>query len=78
MGLTKIPSVLNFDSKGNNHIKIGISHPNSRDFMSCSSARVILRHILRIAICGIQTDRGDSLLLDAKLANHYATQDLTP
>ena len=39
-------------------------------FTSRSTARVILGQVLRIATCGTRTHRGDSLWLDAKLANH--------
>ena len=34
------------------------------------TARVILGQVLSIATCGTRTHRGDSLWLDAKLANH--------
>ena len=39
-------------------------------FTSRSTARVILGQVLRVATCGTRTHRGDSLWLDAKLANH--------
>ena len=39
-------------------------------FTSRSTARVILGQVLSIVTCGTRTHRGDSLSLDAKLANH--------
>ena len=60
---------------------LGLKHQNyypdtcllfgqSWGFTSRSTARVILGQVLRIATCGTRTHRGDSLWLDAKLANH--------
>ena len=47
-----------------------------RFYKSHSTARVILGQVLSIATCGTRIHRGDSLWLDAKLTNHYATEGL--
>ena len=50
--------------------QLGLVKGQSWGFTSRSTARVILGQVLRIATCGTRTHRGDSLWLDAKLANH--------
>ena len=46
-------------------------------FTARSTARTILGQVLSIATCGSQTHTEvTSCKLDAKLANHYATEDL--
>ena len=46
-------------------------------FMSRLTSKIILGQVLSIATCGTQTHRGDSLWLDAKLANLQASEDLS-
>ena len=49
---------------------IKVAQSQSWGLTSRSTARVILGQVLSIATCGTRTHRGDSLWLDAKLANH--------